>query len=532
MTDDNFSTTVSGADASQNAEAPPESTNSGIIKNVIPKKELWVFSIAALGQGMIYAVMSSYISDFYINVLQTPLVFVLLLMLLARIWDAVNDPIMGMFVDKHTTRWGKMKPYVLFAAVPAGVLTFLMFFDPGLDAAGTMVYAAVIYVMWGMVYTVADVPFWSLPNVMTPNPRERGNLISVSRAVNGIGSAVPVAIFMVLGFVLPAVRPDLVSVEMDKLKYMLIAVICAGVGLVLYVLSFFTTKERVSSPKQISARKPGEPGRLMRIFKCKPLMIVIIMGVLASGRYLMNAAAVHVARYAFYIGKDISTLTTEAERTAALTGSISTVSTIFMVCAAVGTFGSMLFMPFLYKKFNYKQIIIVTGAAGFLASLLTTGMGLLNILLDQSWAVYACIPFIIIQCIPLGALNVTSYAMIGDSLDYMEWKTGFRDTALGSACQGFINKLGNALATGFIVLMYMFIALDPAQIYSSGAVKFATDLADGQRIAMFTLVSLIPGISLLLCVIPVKWYNVVGKLKEQITSELAERRSAKALTEE
>lgn len=72
-----------------------------------------MFAVGAGGQGMIYAMMSSYVSDYYVNVLQLPLLFVLLLMLLARVWDAINDPLMGMIVDRHTTKWGKMKPYIL-----------------------------------------------------------------------------------------------------------------------------------------------------------------------------------------------------------------------------------------------------------------------------------------------------------------------------------------------------------------------------------------------------------------------------------
>ena len=82
-------------------------------KKFVGKKELWMFALGAGGQGMIYAMMSSYISDYYINVLQLPLVFVLLLMLLARVWDAINDPLMGMYVDRHTTKRGRIKPYIL-----------------------------------------------------------------------------------------------------------------------------------------------------------------------------------------------------------------------------------------------------------------------------------------------------------------------------------------------------------------------------------------------------------------------------------
>ncbi len=87
-------------------------------KRYVGKKELWMFSIGGLGQGMIYAMMTSFISDYYVNILHLPLMFVLLLMLLARVWDAINDPLMGVIVDKNNTKWGKMKPYILFASPP------------------------------------------------------------------------------------------------------------------------------------------------------------------------------------------------------------------------------------------------------------------------------------------------------------------------------------------------------------------------------------------------------------------------------
>lgn len=108
---------------------------------------------------MIYAMMSSYISDYYLNVLQLTPMFVLLLMLLARIWDAINDPLMGMIVDRRTTKHGKMRPYIIYAAIPIGVLTVLMYLSPNLEKKQLMIYSAVVYVVWGMIYTMADVPF-------------------------------------------------------------------------------------------------------------------------------------------------------------------------------------------------------------------------------------------------------------------------------------------------------------------------------------------------------------------------------------
>ncbi|MGN1161046.1 MAG: MFS transporter, partial [Candidatus Fimenecus sp.] len=494
--------------------------NKGDTKKYIPKKEMMSFCVAAMGQGMIYAMMSSYISDYYLNVLQLAPMFVLMLMLLARVWDAINDPLMGIIVDRRTTKRGKMKPYILYASIPIAILTILMYLSPNLSKTNLMIYSAVVYVAWGMIYTMADVPFWSLPNVLTPDAEERGSVISLGRTFNGVGSAVPEVLFLVIGLTLPKILGISDGLEYNKKKYLIMAVITVAIGMVLYVRSYFKVKERVLIPDRKSV--PGEPSQLSRIFKCKPLMLVILMGVLSSGRYMVQAAAVHVARYAFYIGPDLAGLS-EAERVAAIDASVSSVKTIFQVCAIVGMFGAMLFMPVLMKKFDYKKIVIVTCLLGFAASVFTTLIGWFTMNL------YICIPFILISCIPLGVLNVISYAMIGDCLDYMELETGFRDNGLGSACQGFVNKLGNALATSGIVLMYMFIGLEPDKMLSSTAVMAATDLAAGQRFAMFSLVSIVPGVSLLLCAIPMFFYKIAGKEKERITSELARVREEKGI---
>lgn len=501
-----------------------------INKKFMSKKELWFYAIGGLGQGMVYSMMSSYISDFYINVLQVPLIFVLLLMLLARVWDAINDPIMGAIIDKHTTKWGKMKPYIIFTALPIAIFTFFMFYSPkGLSQGEKMIYASFIYVLWGMIYTISDVPFWSLPNVMTPNPLERADTISLGRTLNGLGAAIPMALFLLMGFLMPKFT-NAIGVELDKKIYSSMAVICSIIGIALFVNSYFFIKERVIIPDK-AKRAKGEKSSIRRIFECKPLMLVIIMGVLSSGRYMMQVASVHVARYAFYIGPNLEGLS-ETARNAAIKASVSSVSTIFTVCSAIGMFGAMLCMPYFYKKFNYKQIVIFTCVSGFIASIITTVIGGLSIFTKANYLVYVCIPFVIVQCIPLGALNIVSYAMIGDSLDYMEMTTGHRDNALGSACQSFVNKLGNALATTMIVLMYIFINIEPSKMLSSEVVKAATDLLPKQRFAMFSLISLIPGISLILCAIPIFWYDINGKKKKEIIQTLASQREAKGIVME
>ena len=281
-------------------------------KKYVPKKELTAFCVAGMGQGMIYALMSSYISDYYLNVLQLTPMFVLLLMLFARIWDAINDPLMGMIVDRSNLKSGKMIPFIRFALVPVAVVTFLMYLSPNLDKTELMIYSAIVYVAWGMLYTVGDVSFWGIPNVITPDSEERSSVISISKIFNSIGSAVPEVLFLVVGLIMAAwvkaqeVTPD--PLEVQKKKYLVMAIVTVGLGTILYSCVCTGVKERVKMPSH--KRQKGEPSQLTRIFKCKPLVLVLLMGVLSSGRYMVSAAAIHVARYSFYIGPDLATLAT------------------------------------------------------------------------------------------------------------------------------------------------------------------------------------------------------------------------------
>ena len=466
---------------------------------------------------MIYAMMSSYISDYYVSVLKLPLMFILVLMLLARVWDAINDPLMGMIVDNHTTKWGKMKPYILFASVPIAVLTILMYLSPSLPTKQLMLFSGAVYVLWGMCYTMADVPFWSLPNVMTPDTKERGSLISFTKIINSIGSAFPEVFFIIAGLVLPRLLNESNVDEYNKKKYIIVASAVVAIGIIFYINSYFHIKERVVPP--IKKREKGDHGQLYRLFHCKPLVLVLITGVLSSGRYMLGAATLHVARYAFYIGPALDGLDAAA-RLEAIEASVSAIKMIFNICSIVGMFGAMLAMPILMKRFDYKKIMITTCLAGAVASAVTTLVGWF------SGNLYVCIPFIIVSCIPIGVINVLVFAMICDCLDYMELTTGYRDNGLGSACSGFINKLGNAIATSSIIVLFIAIGFNPAEMLSSEVAMAATDFTRAQNFAVFSLVSIFPGVSLLLCSVPMFFYKISGKEKDKMIEDLKAKREA------
>ena len=480
----------------------------------VPKKEWMTYCIGALGQGMIYAIMSSYISDFYLNVLKVTPIFVLLLMLLARIWDAINDPIMGYIMDRANPKKGKMKPYILYTPIPVAILTLLLFYAPNLSDSKKMIYAAITYIAWGMIYTASDVPFWSLPNALTPNADERGSIISkASKYVACIEEC-----SYDNGWIS---RDELhkLGKELEKTKYTVMALVSSIIGNLLFVSVYFKTKERVVIPNP-PKRDKNEPSALKLILTCKPLMLTALMGILAAARYMYQAGAVHVARYSFYIGKDLTGLST-AEVESALQSNISTVSTVFSVASAVGMMGTMLAVTPLLKKFDYKQIIIGSSLIGAAGSFAMWFIGY-----NHFWA---CVPCLILSTIPCGAINVCVSAMIGDCLDYMEWKTGRRLTGMGSAVSSFVNKFGNAISTSFIILMYIIVDFDISAI-NSNVTANPIEMAHSVRQGMFSIVSLIPAISLLVCIIPMFFYNLTGDFKDKIESELAQQREAKGIT--
>lgn len=482
----------------------------------VPNKEWIAYSVGALGQGMVYGIMSSYISDFYLNVLKVTPIFVLLLMLLARVWDAINDPIMGYIVDHANPKHGKMRPYLLYTPIPVAVLTFFLFFAPNLADSQKMIYAGITYVLWGMIYTASDVPFWSLPNALTPNADERGSIISKARTTNGIGSAIPMALFMVLGFILP--KFNLSGTQLEQTKYTVMALICSIIGNLLFVRVYFKTKERVNIPIPPKKEK-FQPNALKLIFTCKPLMLTALMGILSAARYMFQAGAVHVARYSFYTGKDLTGLT-GSDLEQALQSNISTVSTVLAGASAIGMFGAMLAVTPLIKRFSYKQIIIASSLLGSASSLAMWFIGY-----NHFWA---CVPCLLISTIPCGTINVCAFAMVGDCLDYMELKTGVRLTGMGSAIQSFVVKFSNAIATSFIILMYIIVDLDVASI-SASVTANPLEMTHTVRQGIFSIISLIPAISLLLCIIPMFFYNITGEYRDNMEKDLAKQRAERGI---
>lgn len=456
-------------------------------KKYIPKKEKWSFAIAGLGQNMAYGMMSSFLLAFYTDIVFSDAIWVVsIIMIIARVWDAINDPIMGSIVDRTRTKWGKCRPYLLAAPLPIAIFTILIFIAPEAALGMRIAYALFTYILWGMLYTMSDVPFWGLPSTMTPNDKERADFLSFARILNGIGAAMP---FLVM---------ELFKVDgsYTKQSYLYAAISMAVVGAALFSIAFFKTKERIA-PQE-------EPLSIIENLKLikhnKPLILVLILGVLCFGRYIINMMLVYATRDIFVNAPDGSML-------------------LMSLSLAVGMFPGMLFMPALFKKFNYKQIAIIGGSCSFVFQIAFFMVGYFS-----GYNFYYVLPFLFLCGIPFGMYNVLTFAIIGDSIDYLEWKTGKRAEGLGFSCQTFMNKMGAAVSTGLIPVFLIIIGYV--------APENRTPDYEIPRLGLLMTFALVPAISMILSTIPMYFYDFVGEKKRLALEELREMRTKENRFEE
>ena len=144
------------------------------VKRSLSGREKFAYGIGAVGKDMVYMLSASYISIYFLDVMGISAAAIAVLLMAARVFDAFNDPIMGVLVAKTKTRWGKFRPWLLVGTVTNAVVLYLMFtIPPELNGAGLVAYASVTYILWGMTYTMMDIPFWSMIPAFTEAGKER-----------------------------------------------------------------------------------------------------------------------------------------------------------------------------------------------------------------------------------------------------------------------------------------------------------------------------------------------------------------------
>lgn len=158
------------------------------------KKEAFGFLTGMFGQNLIYNIVATGLYFYFQNVICLPAMALGWIMAIARIWDAINDPMMGTIVDKTHSKWGKCRPYLIIFPVIIGIVTILTFINGNYATAETTTqkvlivgWAAVSYIAWGMVFTVCDIPLWGITSLMTEDENDRSKLLGLARMVAGVG---------------------------------------------------------------------------------------------------------------------------------------------------------------------------------------------------------------------------------------------------------------------------------------------------------------------------------------------------------
>ena len=139
------------------------------------------FGVGALGKDLCYAMISTFLMIYFTDTVGLNPFFVGNLFLVARVWDAVNDPMMGFMVDNTRTRWGKFRPWILIGTLLNSAIMIFMFRDPGLEGFAQYAYFSVIYILWGMTYTVMDIPYWSMLPSLSSTQKERESMSVIPR---------------------------------------------------------------------------------------------------------------------------------------------------------------------------------------------------------------------------------------------------------------------------------------------------------------------------------------------------------------
>ena len=405
--------------------------------------------------------------------------------LLARFWDAVNDPMMGMVADHTHTKRGKYRPYLLWVAIPYGVLGYMIFANPDLGDKGKLIYAYVTYIAMMMAYTAINVPYSALMGVMTPSSEERTSLSSY-RFVCAFGGG-----FLVSLAVRPLVRELGGGDEVKGFQYTM--AIFAVVSVLLFWFTYAVTRERVKPVVQkISLR-----GDLSALLRNTPWLVMVAAAVLTlSNVAVRGAVTVHYFKY--YVGDTGESFLFGIDRT-----------TLVMSSGMLAFIAGVFFTSRVGRRFGKRNALM-----GCTLLNAATVLGFYFIPADQYWLMVAVN---LLGNLFAGPTPALVWAMYADVADYGEWKFGRRSTALVFSAAMFAQKMGLTIGgslSGWMLGLYGFVPNQPQ----------TPETLNGIRI-MFCIV---PGVLAVANGLVLLGYRLTDAKVAEIESDLAKRRLAES----
>ena len=452
-------------------------------------KEKIGYAVGDTASNLYFQIVMSFIPIFYTDVFGIPASALSIMFLVTRLWDAINDPIMGMIADRTDTRWGKYRPYLLIVGLPFVVVSVLTFVTPDFQETGKIIYAYITYTLMMMFYTAINVPYSALMGVMTSSNVERTKLSSYRFVAAFVGQ------FTVQSTILYLIK--YFGDGNDAVGWQWTVACFGGLAFALFTIVFFATKERVYPPKEQQTNFKQD---LKDLFTNKPWVIIglatvfqLIFIVVRSGSTTYYVKY-YIQEQDFNFFGNISHL------------SIEFLTTVFFTSGSVaGIIGAILTSRFTRKL--DKRIVY----GGFLASSAILGMVYYFLPPDSLVIIY---PLNVIISFFFGTVSALQWAMYTDTADYGEWKYGRRATGLIMAASLFALKLGLTLGGAIIGWVLALYGYDP---------NFAQSPESLQGILV--LFSLAPALFGVIGGVLMIFYPLSNKMLIQMEEELSAKRA-------
>lgn len=377
------------------------------------------YGVGAIGLDLSYGLFYSYLSYYLSSVLGLQEGFLLLLTPLARIWDGINDPMMGTLVDNTRTKFGKYRPWILIGAFSNAVVLSLLFTSFGMSGTRLYIYIGVMYILWGMTNTMADIPYWSMVPSFTSEEKERNLVATIARTFSGLGQGI---VSILTPIICPLLASDMEAVD-DKgysaSGFSKWAMICGAALVCFSLICVLSTKETnvVYNEKQKFSLK--------QIFKViagnDQLVVFMIFAMLSNaGWYLTSSTAV------YYFTDSLGQPKAQS---------------LFQTIGSVGSILGLLVIPVLSKKFTKRTIYSISlcmSIAGYVLMLLFGPVLKITILLDICY---------IIASIGISSMFVSQTIFLADIVDYGEYKNGVRNESITFSMKGFLQKMAYTIQT-------------------------------------------------------------------------------------
>lgn len=472
-------------------------------------KEIAAYSLGLFGFQAIVGLLNSYQAEFDGSILggydnmAIDVGIVGILILIAKIVSAVFDPIVGNMIDRSKSRHGKFKSMILYSLIPLLVMTAVVFLPIDFKGNNVLCYVwiFVTYLIWSLAMTMGDVPSQGIASVLTPNPTERTNVVSISNTFKQVGFSACVVIVPIVCLIIPGGSKVFVSngetdTPMIGTEYLGTAILTAVLGCILFALIPMLNKERVA---YVAGEKTTAKDMINALKNNKPLMLVIISYFLGFGRQMAMGIQVQAANV--------------------LLGSQNLVAVLGIV-TAVGSMISMAICPLLIKKLGEKKVYLILSFYGFAVSVISFIVG--HFWFNDSDNMFLTVLFYItlfLVGLQFAAVTLMPMIMTADCVDYYEYETGKRMEGAAYSILTLTIKvclaLGTAVGLVFVQKSGYYSALASAE-------SFTVKTKD----IIFFAYTALPGILALLSTIPMFKYDIEGEKKAMISKELAARREA------